>query len=160
LERVQISRSSAEQRAGRAGRTQPGICVRLWSELNHRARAEQTDPEIRRVDLAGAVLQLLSLGETDVARFPWLEAPKASAIDQAFALLRRLGAVSDHGVTELGQTLARIPVHPRLGRLLIEGRRLGDAPRVALAAALLSERDPFVEKFAGRQSPSDLTDRI
>src|SRR5262249_37176863 len=58
LERVQISRSSAEQRAGRAGRTQPGICVRLWSELNHRARAEQTDPEIRRVDLAGAVLQL------------------------------------------------------------------------------------------------------
>lgn len=146
LDRLQltpISRASAEQRAGRAGRTQPGICVRLWSAGAHRARPEQTAPEIRRVDLAGAVLQLLYLGETDVPRFPWLEPPREATVAQALALLRRLGAVEEGGLTELGRAMARLPVHPRLARLLIEGQHLGEAQRVALAAALLSERDPF-----------------
>jgi ATP-dependent helicase HrpB len=146
LDRLQltpISRASADQRAGRAGRTQPGICVRLWSAGAHRARPEQTEPEIRRVDLAGAVLQLLHLGEKDILRFPWLEPPKEATVVQALALLRRLGAVDDDGITELGREMARLPVHPRLARLLIEGQHLGDANRVALAAALLAERDPF-----------------
>src|SRR5262249_15336129 len=79
LKLVPIARSSAEQRAGRAGRTRPGVCVRLWSASGHRARSEQTEPEIRRVDLAGAVLQLLALGEADVLRFPWLEPPPEAA---------------------------------------------------------------------------------
>lgn len=146
LDRLQltpISRASADQRAGRAGRTQPGICVRLWSEGAHRARPEQTEPEIRRVDLAGAVLQLLHLGETDVLHFAWLEPPKEAAVVQGLSLLRRLGAVHDGGITSLGREMARLPVHPRLARLLIEGQHLGDAKRVALAAALLAERDPF-----------------
>src|SRR5207302_7166141 len=94
-----IARASADQRAGRAGRTRPGICVRLWSAAAHRGRPEQTEPEIRRVDLAGAVLQLLSWGEKDVAHFPWLEAPPGATVAQALALLRRLGAVADRGVT-------------------------------------------------------------
>src|SRR5262249_11900782 len=143
LKLMPISRASADQRAGRAGRTRPGVCVRLWSESAQRGRPEQTEPEIRRVDLAGAVLQLLCLGEADVLRFPWLEPPREAAGTQALAHFRRLGAVADGGVTDLGRVLARLPVHPRLGRLLVEGQRRGRPDRVALAAALLAERDPF-----------------
>jgi ATP-dependent helicase HrpB len=170
LDRLQlgpISRASADQRAGRAGRTQPGVCVRLWSAAAQRGRPEQTEPEIRRVDLAGAVLQLLSLGETDVLRFPWLEPPRTASVEQALALLRQLGALGDEGVTDLGRTLARLPVHPRVGRLLVEGWRWGQPERVALAAALLSERDPFVrtldsvpERGAQGDTTSDVLDRI
>jgi ATP-dependent helicase HrpB len=164
LRLVPISRSSAEQRAGRAGRLRPGVCVRLWSASGHLARPEQTEPEVRRVDLAGAALHLLCLGEADVLGFPWLEAPKEAAVSGALALLRRLGAADEKGVTRLGRDLARLPTHPRLGRLLLEGRRLGCAGRAALAAALLSERDPFLrpERAAGPRhaTPSDVLDRV
>jgi ATP-dependent helicase HrpB len=166
LEVTPISRASADQRAGRAGRTRPGACIRLWSEASHRGRPPHTEPEVRRVDLAGAVLHLLSLGE-DVRRFPWLEPPPDAAVAQALDLLRILGAVDDRGVTELGQVLARLPVHPRLGRLLAEGQRWGDAERAALAAALLAERDPFLRtpgpprSFNRRAAtPSDVWDRV
>ncbi len=145
-----IARASADQRTGRAGRTQPGVCVRLWSEAAHRTRPEQTDPEIRRVDLAGAVLQLLCMGESDVLHFPWLEPPRAETVEHALELLTRLGAVEGKSVTELGRVLARLPVHPRLARLLVEGQRLGQPERAALAAALLSERDPFAPSFEDR----------
>jgi ATP-dependent helicase HrpB len=162
-----ISRASADQRAGRAGRTRPGVCVRLWSASAHRGRPEQTLPEIRRVDLTGAVLQLLCLGETDVGHFPWLEPPPAATVAQALALLQRLGATGDQGATDLGRVLARLPVHPRLGRLLIEGQRWGQPEGVALAAALLSERDSFTRSLddprpagAAHPTPSDVLDRI
>jgi ATP-dependent helicase HrpB len=169
LDRLQltpISRASADQRAGRAGRTQPGICVRLWSAGSHRARPEQTEPEIRRVDLAGAVLQLLYLGEKNVLHFPWLEPPREATVAQALALLRRLGAVEDSGVRDLGRAMARLPVHPRLARLLIEGQSLGEAKRAALAAALLSERDPFTRSIdepaavPRHATTSDILDRM
>jgi ATP-dependent helicase HrpB len=143
LELLPISRASADQRAGRAGRTRPGVCVRLWSESAHLGRPEKTEPEIRRVDLAGAVLQLLVLGEMDVEHFPWLDPPPAATVAQARTLLRRVGAVDDSWLTDLGRTLARLPVHPRLARLLVEGHRLGCPDRAALAAALLAERSPF-----------------
>lgn len=159
LKLVPISRASAEQRAGRAGRTRPGVCVRLWSAGSHLARPEQTLPEIRRVDLAAAVLQLLCWGGADVNTFPWLEPPNEATVAQARTLLRRLGAVHDRGITDLGRTLARLPVHPRAGRLLVEGQRRGQAERAALAAALLSERDPFARQAdAGREVPSHATD--
>lgn len=170
LDRLQItpiSRASADQRAGRAGRTAPGICVRLWNEGAHRLKPEHTDPEIRRVDLAGALLQLLAMGEKDPAKFPWLEPPKPGSLDQARLLLDRLGAVVDGNLTPLGSILARLPVHPRLGRLLIEGHRLGHPDKAALAAALLGDRDPF---RTGQESPaparhqapsvSDVLDRV
>jgi ATP-dependent helicase HrpB len=166
LKLVPISRASAEQRAGRAGRTRPGVCVRLWSEVSHRGRPEQTEPEIRRVDLAGAVLQLLAIGEKDVLRFPWLERPREATVARALELLRRLGATDDDGLTDLGRALVKLPVHPRLGRLLVEGRRQGQPGRVALAAALLSERDPFARGLeplsdAGRhRTLSDVLDRV
>ncbi len=144
LDLVPIARDSADQRAGRAGRTRPGVCVRLWSEASHRQRAERTEPEIRRVDLAGAVLQLFCMGEAEVQRFPWLEPPRPETVVHALELLRDLGALEGARLTELGRALARLPVHPRLARLLLEGQRLGQPARAALAAALLSERDPFL----------------
>ncbi len=165
LELLPISRASAEQRAGRAGRQQPGLCIRLWSEASHRARPEQTAPEIQRVDLAGPVLQLKAWGESEVLAFPWFEPPRAESITHAESVLRRLSAIDLHGnVTELGATLAKLPVHPRLGRLLVEGARLGQPERAALAAALLAERDPF-ESHAnhvshGAASQSDVLDRV
>jgi ATP-dependent helicase HrpB len=166
LELTPIARDAADQRAGRAGRTRPGVCVRLWSEASHPQRAARTLPEITRVDLAGAVLHLLGLGETEVRTFLWLEPPREDAIAHALDLLRRLGAVGNEAITDLGRSMARLPVHPRLARMLIEGERLGQAPRVALAAALLSERDPFVRgqnpvprrRRAG--SYSDVLDRV
>lgn len=153
---VAISRASAEQRSGRAGRTSPGVCVRLWSQSLHLGRPEQTAPEVKRVDLASAVLQLLALGENDPLSFAWFEPPAAAGVASALRLLELLGATSGTELTDLGKTLARLPIHPRLGRLLLEGWRLGQAKRAALAAAILSERDPFAS--AGRQDHSHVTD--
>ena len=166
LELTPIAKDAADQRAGRAGRTRPGVCVRLWSAASHVQRAAQTLPEIRRVDLAGAALQLLCLGETELRTFPWLEPPRAEAIAQALQLLRRLGAMEGAAITKRGRYMARTPVHPRLARLLIEGQRFGQAPRIALAAVLLSERDPFLR--GGQAGPrrrhagsySDVLDRV
>ncbi len=157
-----ISRASAEQRAGRAGRTQPGVCVRLWDEHTHRARAEHTEPEIRRADVAGAVLHLLSSGENPT-RFAWFDPPRPEAVAHALELLRLLGALTDTALTPLGAKLAELPVHPRVGRLLLEGAMLGVASQAATAAALLSDRDPFVRE--DRPPPvipteSDLLDRV
>ncbi|HTK73851.1 MAG TPA: ATP-dependent helicase HrpB, partial [Gemmataceae bacterium] len=167
LEVTPISKSSADQRTGRAGRTRPGVCVRLWGETNHRTRPDETDPEIRRVDLAGAVLHLLALGETDLLPFPWLEPPRDATVGQALTLLRRLGVVEGDVVTDLGRAVARLPVHPRLGRMLVEGHRLGRSEQTALAAALLAERDPFARgpNAPPRLGPphptvSDVLDRV
>ena len=165
LRLVPISRAAADQRTGRAGRTQAGVCVRLWDEAGHRSRPDQTEPEIRRIDLAGAVLQLHSFGETDLVAFPWFEPPRPQAIPQAEQLLEQLGAMIAGKLTPLGERLAKLPVHPRVGRLLIEGARLGIPERAALAAALLSERDPFVRDDGGWKRPnaattSDVLDRV
>lgn len=166
LKLMPISRASADQRAGRAGRTAPGVCLRLWSEVAHRSRPEEHPPEIQRVDLAGAVLQLWRLGEQRIDAFPWLDPPPAAAVERALVLLRRLGALHGARLTQLGHALAGLPLHPRLGRLLIEGQRLGVLPRAALAAALLSERDPFARSLdeqpttAAHETTSDVLDRV
>jgi ATP-dependent helicase HrpB len=167
LRLVPISRASADQRSGRAGRTQPGVCIRLWDEPGHRARPEQAVPEIRRVDLCGAALQLIALGEPDVRKFPWLDAPSEEAVQQSLQLLEQLALLEGGALTKLGEEAAPLPVHPRLARLLLEGRRLGCGRRAALAAALLSERDPFLREFDSgrptRTAPptvSDVLDRV
>ena len=163
LEIVRVSRASAEQRAGRAGRTAPGVCFRLWTEREQHGLAEHETPEILRVDLAGPVLELLCWGEHDPAAFGWYEPPPVQAVEQALSLLRRLGAVRERSITELGRRMARLPVHPRLGRLLVEGHRHGQLARAALAAALLSERDPFRkarDEPSRHISDSDVLDRL
>lgn len=144
LELVPISQASADQRAGRAGRTGPGVCWRLWPEAVQRSRPVTTPPEIQRVDLAGAVLHVLCWIEPQLERFPWFEPPAPAAVERALALLTQLGAVRNGVVTPLGRQLAALPVHPRLGRLLLESQQLGCLEEAALAAALLTERDPFV----------------
>jgi ATP-dependent helicase HrpB len=158
LELARISRAAADQRAGRAGRQGPGLCLRLWPAREHAARPPHETPEIARVDLAGPALQLLAWGETDLAAFGWFEPPAAECLAAALRLLVRLGALHDGseggaGLTPLGRRMARLPVHPRLGRLLLEGERLGAPRDAALLAALLAERDPFVRPPRRRAVP-------
>ena len=141
LELTRISRASADQRAGRAGRQQAGACWRLWTEHDHRSLPEQDTPEILRVDLAGPCLQLLSWGESDLERFGWFEPPHPETLNRAHSLLRDLGAIDGTGVTKLGTQLARLPLHPRLARLLVAGHSRGLPRHAAQMAALLSERD-------------------
>ncbi len=138
-----ISKASADQRAGRAGRTAPGVCYRLWDEITGRSRTEHLEPEVLRVDLAGAVLELLCWGEADLAAFPWLSPPTSQAIDQAHQTLRLMGAIDDSGVTPLGRLMNKLPVQPRVARLLIAGHALSVPRAAALAAACLTERQVF-----------------
>jgi ATP-dependent helicase HrpB len=164
LDTVRISRASAEQRAGRAGRTAPGVCFRLWTEREQNSLRDFERPEIERVDLSEALLQLLAWGEADVRAFPWYEPPPAAAVDQAIALLDAIDAIADGRVTELGQAIAKLPLQPRLARLLLEGSRLGAGDRAALAAAMLAERDPFRRRGprfkAEHHTDSDTLDRL
>lgn len=166
LELGRISRASAEQRKGRAGRQAPGRCLRLWTELEQRGLAERDVPEIRRVDLTGTALELLAWGESDLAAFPFFERPEPAALERALALLADLGAAKQGGLTPLGRTIARLPVHPRLGRLIVEGKRRGETRRACQLAALLSERDIVFRPtdarpvVAAASTPSDLLDRL
>lgn len=143
LELGEISRASADQRAGRAGRQGPGICLRLWSLENHKSRFERTAPEILKLDLSGALLSLLQWNGCPVSELPWLEPPTAAALSRAQATLESLGAIKDCQLTPLGTRMASIPMDPRLARMLLEAGRLGVAAEGAIAAALLTERNPF-----------------
>lgn len=168
LELVPVSQASADQRAGRAGRTAPGICWRLWDESSHRGRPPAETPEILRGDFAEPLLQLLALGER--GDFPWLDAPLPDSVTNARQLLALLGATDDAGeITSLGRELARLPAHPRLGRLLLAGAEHGVLRESSIAAALLSERDPFRSAEHARRGPreygtvrsrSDVVDRV
>jgi ATP-dependent helicase HrpB len=134
LETGKISRDSADQRAGRAGRLGPGVVRRLWAETD-RLR-EHREADIHRVDLSGPLLEILAWGG-DPRTFDWFEAPAGDAIDAALDLLARLGAVAEGRVTALGQEMQRLPLHPRLARILLAARGSREA---ALSCALLSER--------------------
>lgn len=168
LELVPISQASADQRAGRAGRTAPGICWRLWDESSHRGRPVADTPEVLRGDFAEPLLQLLAMGESE--NFPWLDAPPPDAVASARKLLVLIGATDDVGqITALGRELARLPAHPRLGRLLLAGAEHGVLRETSIAAALLSERDPFRAADHARRGPreygtvrtrSDVVDRV
>ncbi len=165
LELVRVSRASADQRAGRAGRQGPGLCLRLWTEHDDRSLAAATIPEIRRLDLAAPALQLLAWGESDLASFDWFEPPAAAALERSLKLLADLGALDAGAPTRIGRAMAKLPVHPRLARLLIAGYRAGELERAATAAALQSERDVVHRSEGGRPvarvaGPSDLLDRL
>ncbi|MFM7056018.1 MAG: ATP-dependent helicase HrpB [Planctomycetota bacterium] len=154
LELTPISRASADQRAGRAGRTRPGACLRLWDESSHRSRPATDQPEILRVDLSSAILRLKAWGETEIAGFPWFEPPSAEAIEHALRLLHLLGALQQNTITDLGRSLVRFPASPRIARLLLEAAASGAASRACLLAALLAERDPFIRSPDPRRGNS------
>ncbi len=155
-----VSQASAEQRAGRAGRTGPGMCIRLWGEADHRCRAAQEAPEIRRVDPAEILLALSSLGVRDFRGYAWLEAPGETALARAEGLLRDLGALdASNAPTALGRRMMAFPVHPRYARMLLaaadeerrDGVRAAGAVReVALLCALSQGRPILLRRVDGR----------
>ena len=140
-----ISRASADQRKGRCGRLADGICVRLYSEEDFDARPEFTDPEVLRTNLASVILQMAALGLGEVEAFPFLEPPDRRQIRDGVALLHELRALDPSAaepLTPLGRKLARLPIDPRLGRMVLEADKLGCAREVAVIAAALSIQDP------------------
>ncbi|MEZ1317346.1 ATP-dependent helicase HrpB [Pseudomonas fluorescens] len=140
LDTQRISRASATQRAGRAGRLEPGVCYRLWSQDQHEQLAAYASAEIVSADLAGLALQL---GRWGVApeQLVWLDIPPAAAYAQAQDLLERLGALEGESLTRHGQAMAELPAHPRIAHLLLRGQALGLADMACEVAALLGERD-------------------
>lgn len=142
----EISRASADQRKGRAGRTGPGTCTRLWTESNHLNRPERNTPEIQRADLSEVVLLLHSLGVTNASKFDWLDQPDPAAVSRAERLLRTLGALRNEAtdgpdITEIGRKMLRLPMHPRYSRMLVEAASRDCVVPAALCAALTSGRD-------------------
>jgi ATP-dependent helicase HrpB len=164
LELSRISKASAEQRKGRAGRTAPGVCLRLWTPREESAMPHREMPEILRVDLAGPILQLRLWGESNPRAFPWFEAPPEPATIRAERLLVDLGAVDANGsLTALGRRIAHWPVHPRLARMMEAATEFGVLREASLAAALLSERDPFARtenRRANRTGVSDIAEKV
>ncbi len=144
LETIRIPRASADQRAGRAGRTGFGRCIRLWSQPDDRALAAFEVAEILRTDLCRPLLEIYAWGGRPET-FGWFESPSAPQIARAEAVLRAIGALDERGLTPIGRMLARLPVHPRLGRVLIAGHEAGRPIEAAAIAALASERDIFRE---------------
>ncbi len=163
-----ISCASADQRAGRAGRTSPGRCLRLWTAQEHRGRKPHEIPEIRRIDLAEVLLLLKAHGFHEAPRFPWLEAPEPTALERAERLLRDLGAAdaASGEMTDLGWRMVAFPVHPRYARMLLAGHEYGCTREAALIAALTQDRDLLVRRvpkpvrearddLLGDRAPSD-----
>jgi len=147
-----ISRASADQRAGRAGRTRPGRCLRLWTREDHNRRPDQLAAEIHRLDLSEAVLALKAAGHTDLDAFPWFEPPRPEALQRAEDLLGDLGALDGDGaITETGQAMLAFPLHPRYARMMLEAGKYRCVPQAALLAALAQGRPLFRRGgFGGR----------
>jgi len=144
-----ISQASANQRAGRCGRVAPGICFRLYDETDFLNRPEYTDPEILRTNLASVILQMATSGLGEIRHFPFLEAPDRRQVNDGYKLLEELSAVDDkRRVTRLGRTMARLPLDPRLARMLVTSAEQGSLAEVLIVIAGLSVQDP-------RERPQD-----
>ena len=150
-----ISQASANQRKGRCGRLSDGVCFRLYSEPDFLGRPEFTDPEIRRTNLAAVVLRMLELGLGEVDRFPFIDPPDPKVVRDGYRLLEELGAVSARGkLTALGQRLARLPVDPRLGRMLLAANELRCLAEVLVIVSAMSIQDPR-ERPTDKQAQAD-----
>ncbi|MFT3907006.1 MAG: ATP-dependent helicase HrpB [Steroidobacteraceae bacterium] len=159
LEVMRVARASADQRAGRAGRTAPGRCYRLWSEGSHATLAAQTPAEILETDLAPLALELANWGAADGSTLRWLDAPPDAMLAQARDLLQRLGALDAQGrMTSTGRAMVRLPLHPRLAHMLVHAREQGGLRLAAELAALLSERDLL--RGGGFERDADVRTRL
>ena len=153
---VPISKASAEQRAGRAGRLGPGLAFRLWSKLEHAGRPGDIEPEILEVELAGFMLELAAWGTIDPAELTFIDPPPTRAVDEALDLLARLGAIERGVITETGRVMSSLPLHPRLARMIVDSGI--DQPLACVLAALVDSRD----LYSGRpdEIPTDLVERV
>ncbi|HRD92540.1 MAG TPA: ATP-dependent RNA helicase HrpA [Accumulibacter sp.] len=159
LQIEKISQASANQRAGRCGRVAAGVCIRLYDEQDFGSRPPYSEPEIQRSSLAGVILRMKGLRLGDVEDFPFLEAPPQKAISDGYQLLLELGAVTaEHALTPVGQELAKIPLDPRLGRMIVAARDEGCLREVLVIAAALSVQDPR-ERPQERQGSADAAHR-
>jgi ATP-dependent helicase HrpA len=150
-----ISRASANQRKGRCGRTSDGICIRLYSQEDFESRPEFTDPEILRTNLASVILQMAAIGLGDIPKFPFIDPPDARNIADGLALLAELNAFKNGRITGLGRKLARLPVDPRIGRMILEADRNGCVREVLIIAAALSIQDPRERPVEAQQAADD-----
>ncbi|MEP6999575.1 MAG: ATP-dependent helicase HrpB, partial [bacterium] len=142
LETVRVSRSSADQRAGRAGRTAPGVCYRLWAQEEELQLPVRARPEILEADLAALALDLAAAGVIDPSELRWLDAPPSAALGQARELLCQLGALTaDHRITTHGRAMSALGLHPRLSHMMLTARAMGHGATACAIAALLQERD-------------------
>jgi ATP-dependent helicase HrpA len=147
-----VSRASADQRKGRCGRVQSGVCFRLYEEQDFASRPAHTDPEIKRVGLAGVILRMMALGLGDIAAFPFLDPPQTRAIGEGYRTLEELGALDEQRMlTPIGEQLGRLPLDPRLGRMILGGRDERALREVVIIASVLGLQDPRERPLAERQ---------
>ncbi|MDK9706905.1 MAG: ATP-dependent helicase HrpB [Desulforhopalus sp.] len=159
LTTVRVSKAAAQQRAGRAGRLGPGYCLRLWTREEDHSLPPFQPPEIIAVDPAGLALELALWGARDPGELRWLDPPRQGAYQQAVQLLQSLGAINAAGrITETGRQIAALPVHPRLGHMLLMAGSLGQGPLACDLAAILAERDLVVRD--GTPGPAELRLRL
>jgi ATP-dependent helicase HrpB len=156
LDTIKVTRDSADQRAGRAGRLGPGICYRLWSESTHHHLVTQRSPEILEADLAPMMLELSQWGNSNVNELSWITPPPVGAVNQAKELLDQLGALDDGRITARGKAMLKLPTHPRIAHMLqLSKENKNDLALATDVAALLEERDPLP-----RESGADLSLRV
>jgi ATP-dependent helicase HrpB len=155
LDTIRVTQDMATQRAGRAGRTSSGICYRLWNQASHQHLLPHRNPEILEADLAPTIIELAQWGIQDLNTLAWLSPPPPSAVSQAQRILEELGALNSSKITKRGKEMLRLPTHPRIAHLLLEGQEYGLIALATDVAAILEERDPL-QKEAG----ANLTLRI
>ena len=150
-----VSQASADQRKGRCGRVAPGTCYRLYSQADFENRPRYTDPELTRTNLASVVLQMRAFRLGDMARFPFIDPPDPRAVKDAVRSLHELGALDGDRLTDIGRTMARLPVDPRLARMLIAAARCGCLREMLIVAAALSIQDPRERPLDKRQAADE-----
>ena len=150
-----VSKASADQRKGRCGRTESGVCFRLYEEQDYTTRPAYTDPEIKRVGLAGVILRMKSLRLGDIESFPFLDPPQKRAVDEGYRVLEELGALEGDRLTQIGEQLGRLPLDPRLGRMILGGREERALREVVVIAAALGLQDPRERPLAAQQKADE-----
>ena len=147
LKEFWVSRASAEQRKGRAGRTGPGVCYRLYAEAEYSAFTPYSKPEIERVPLDSSVLQMISMGLPNARKFPFIEPPPPESLENSILVLKEQGALDNsERLTAMGKTLANLPVDVSIGKILINGSLFHQVDSVLTLAAALSVQSPFTNK--------------
>ena len=156
-----ISQAAARQRSGRCGRVSAGVCIRLFSEEDFNSRTEFTDPEIVRSNLATVILRMAALKLGDVAAFPFLEAPDQRYINDGFQVLLELGAVNEHnGLTKLGEQMARLPIDPKIARILLAAKKHDCMAEILVIASALSIQDPRERPLEARDAAAKAHERF